>query len=156
MVERIWYHSSKKTLLFCKISRDWKEFLIFKNESNRVYSYFLKNKWQRVFLHSNPVEKSLCVIYTNEGSKKILIKTRGRGTNAIELKLISSSEKSEKEKSNQEDLKNRYRKTIKNHIKIWKFVILLGYPNKCSNIADEILNAAIDADGTFQNRWPLL
>ena len=78
------------------------KFLIFKNESNRVYSYFLKNKWQRVFLHSNPVEKSLCVIYTNEGSKKILIKTRGRGTNAIELKLISSSEKSEKEKSNQE------------------------------------------------------
>ena len=46
--------------------------------------------------------RNLCVIYTNEGSKKILIKTRGRGTNAIELKLISSSEKSEKEKSNQE------------------------------------------------------
>ena len=78
-----------------------KSLFSFLNKS-RVYSYFLKNEWQRVFLHSNPVKKFLCAIYTNEGSKKILIKTRGRGTNVIELTLISSSEKSEKEKSNHE------------------------------------------------------
>ena len=33
-------------------------------------------------------------------------------------------------------------------------LILLRYPKKCGDIADEILDAGINAEQTFKYRWP--
>ena len=40
------------------------------------------------------------------------------------------------------------------NIEKWKWKILAWYPNKCGDIANEILNGAIDAKQTFKCKWP--